>query len=68
MRTNATHIAGSEVSAAYFQLGRRADFEVRLTGNGLDLEAEMLKVAANQMDYQAATALFARARCTSRRH
>jgi flagellar basal-body rod protein FlgB len=46
--------------AAQFQLDRRGDFEVRPTGNAVNLEDEMLKVAANQMDYQAATALYAR--------
>jgi flagellar basal-body rod protein FlgB len=60
MRTNAAHIAGSEASAGRFQLDRRGDFEVRPTGNGVELETEMLKVAANQMDYQAATALYTR--------
>ena len=33
---------------------------MRPTGNAVSLEDEMLKVAANQMDYQAATALYAR--------
>ena len=37
-----------------------ATFEVRPTGNAVSLEDEMLKVAANQMDYQAATALYTR--------
>ena len=33
---------------------------MRPTGNGVNLEDEMLKVAANAMDYQAATALYTR--------
>ena len=33
---------------------------IRPGGNGVSLEDEMLKVANNQMDYQAATALYAR--------
>ncbi len=34
--------------------------EVRPAGNSVSLEDEMLKVASNQMDYQAATALYTR--------
>jgi len=30
------------------------------TGNAVSLEDEMMKVASNQMDYQAATALYTR--------
>jgi len=33
---------------------------VRPAGNSVNLEDEMMKVAANQMDYQAATALYTR--------
>lgn len=35
-------------------------FQVRPAGNAVSLEDEMLKVAANQMDYQAATQLYSR--------
>jgi flagellar basal-body rod protein FlgB len=60
-RTNAAHLAGSTTGAAgQFQLERRGDFEVRPAGNAVDLEDEMLKLAANQMDYQAATAIYSR--------
>src|SRR4051812_44754375 len=37
------------------QTERRAGHEVRPAGNAINLEDEMIKVAANQMDYQAAT-------------
>jgi flagellar basal-body rod protein FlgB len=58
-QTNGGHIAGSTVSGpAQFQIDRRAQFETRPTGNGVNLEDEMIKVAANQMDYQAATTLY----------
>ncbi len=50
----------SGAGGAQFQLDRRGRFEVRPAGNAVSLEDEMLKVAANQMDYQAATALYAR--------
>lgn len=35
-------------------------YEVRPGGNSVSLEDEMMKVAANQMEYQAATALYSR--------
>ena len=38
-----------------FQLDRNGGFEARPAGNAVSLEDEMMKVAANQMDYQAAT-------------
>ena len=59
-RTNAGHIAGGGAGHAQFEVDRRGSFEVRPTGNAVTLEDEMLKVAANQMDYQAATALYSR--------
>ena len=59
-RTSPTHLASSSAGAAQFQLDRRGEFEVRPTGNGVNLEDEMLKVASNAMDYQAATALYTR--------
>ena len=33
---------------------------MRPAGNAVNLEDEMIKVAANQMDYQAATSLYTR--------
>jgi flagellar basal-body rod protein FlgB len=59
-RTSPTHLAGVGAGASQFQLERRGEFEVRPAGNAVSLEDEMLKVAANQMDYQAATALYTR--------
>jgi flagellar basal-body rod protein FlgB len=38
--------------------GSRQQFEVRPAGNAVNLEDEMIKVAANQMDYQTATQLY----------
>jgi flagellar basal-body rod protein FlgB len=43
-----------------FQLDRHGGFEARPSGNAVSLEDEMLKVANNQMDYQAATSLYSR--------
>ena len=59
-RTSATHLAGIAGGPAHFRIDRNRDFEVRPTGNAVHLEDEMLKVAANNMDYQAATALYTR--------
>jgi flagellar basal-body rod protein FlgB len=57
--TNAAHIQGAG-GGGRFQPDRKASAEVRPSGNAVNLEDEMLKVAANQMDYQAATALYGR--------
>jgi flagellar basal-body rod protein FlgB len=59
-RTSPAHIAASGADAAQFEVDRRGSFEVRPAGNAVGLEDEMLKVAANQMDFQAASALYAR--------
>jgi flagellar basal-body rod protein FlgB len=59
-RTSAGHIAGAAAGREQFELDRRGNFEVRPAGNAVTLEDEMLKVAANQMEYQAATALYSR--------
>jgi flagellar basal-body rod protein FlgB len=61
LRTDAAHLSGSSTTgAAQFQSDRAGGYEVRPTGNAVNLEDEMLKVAANQMDYQAATTLYGR--------
>ena len=59
-QTRPGHIAASDAGTAQFQLDRRGTFEVRPAGNAVSLEDEMLKVASNQMDFQAATALYTR--------
>ena len=38
--------------------GHHQQYEVRPAGNAVTLEDEMMKVAANQMDYQAAAQLY----------
>src|SRR5262245_22161589 len=58
-RTSPAHVAGS-AGAPQFAPDRRLEFESRPSGNAVTLEDEMLKVASNAMDYQAATALYAR--------
>jgi flagellar basal-body rod protein FlgB len=59
-RTDPGHLGASAGSAVPFQPDRKGTFEVRPAGNAVTLEDEMLKVAANQMDYQAATTLYGR--------
>jgi flagellar basal-body rod protein FlgB len=59
LRTSPAHLASAEGAAA-FDLRSGGEFEVVPTGNGVSLEDEMLKVASNQMDFQAATALYTR--------
>jgi flagellar basal-body rod protein FlgB len=60
-RTDPLHIAGAATDGASgFQAQRRGGYEVRPTGNAVTLEDEMLKVAANQLDYQTVTSLYGR--------
>lgn len=59
VRTSPAHLTSSAVGGP-FQLDRKGDFETRPAGNAVSLEDEMMKVASNQMDYQAATALYTR--------
>jgi len=47
-------------AGSQFRADSKNNYEVRPTGNAVSLEDEMMKVAANQMDYQAATALYTR--------
>jgi flagellar basal-body rod protein FlgB len=58
-RTSAAHLA-SAGGDQKFQLTRGDTFEARPSGNAVSLEDEMLKVASNQMDFQAATTLYSR--------
>lgn len=57
--TQGAHIGGMTLSGSKFESERKGS-EIRPTGNSVNLEDEMMKVAANQMDYQAATALYSR--------
>jgi flagellar basal-body rod protein FlgB len=58
-RTDVAHIGGALGGEGAFASGRQ-QFQVKPAGNAVTLEDEMLKVASNQMDYQAATALYTR--------
>jgi flagellar basal-body rod protein FlgB len=47
-------------AAAGFDARTGGDFEITPSGNAVSLEDEMMKVSANQMDYQAITSLYSR--------
>jgi flagellar basal-body rod protein FlgB len=59
LRTSASHIAPSGGAGSFAQ-NAKAGTETRPAGNAVNLEDEMLKVSANQMDYAAATSLYTR--------
>jgi flagellar basal-body rod protein FlgB len=59
VRTSPVHLASS-ADTARFQLTRRNGFEIVPTGNAVNLEDQMLKVADNQMDFQTVTTLYSR--------
>ncbi len=58
--TETGHLPGLAGSRDAFQTERKGGYDVRPTGNAVNLEDEMMKVAANQMDYQAAASLYSR--------
>jgi flagellar basal-body rod protein FlgB len=60
MRTAGSHIASSGGAGQGFDQNRKAGFQTRPAGNAVNLEDEMLKVSANQMDYAAATSLYSK--------
>jgi flagellar basal-body rod protein FlgB len=58
--TEQGHIGGTTMSGSSFATQSKNNFEVAPTGNSVSLEDEMMKVSANQMDFQAASALYSR--------
>ena len=58
-RTSTGHMAANGAEPTFDQ-NRRVGFQTRPAGNAVNLEDEMLKVSANQMDYAAATSLYSR--------
>lgn len=59
-RTSATHIAVSGGAPTFQGDGGRSGFLTKPAGNAVNLEDQMLKVSANQMDYAAVTSLYSR--------
>jgi flagellar basal-body rod protein FlgB len=60
VRTSAAHIAPADGGPNEFDQNRKAGFETRPAGNAVNLEEEMMKVSANQMDYAAVTQLYSK--------
>lgn len=58
-RTNVNHIVGDNGGSG-FASADNLRFEIRPRGNGVTHEDEMMKVASNQMDYEAVTTLYTR--------
>ena len=50
----------SRFATGAFATQRQGKYDVRPAGNAVNLEDEMMKVAANQMDHQAAISLYSR--------
>jgi flagellar basal-body rod protein FlgB len=59
MRTDAQHIAGIGFGGSQFAADN-SHYEVRPRGNSVTHEDEMMKVASNQMDFDAVTSLYTR--------
>ena len=59
-RTAGSHLEGVGLSQSPFPNKNAPVYETRPAGNAINLEEEMMKVAANQMDFQTATALYTR--------
>ncbi|HTO66230.1 MAG TPA: flagellar basal body rod protein FlgB [Bradyrhizobium sp.] len=56
-QTSAAHMA-SAGGAPTFDQNKKVGFETRPAGNAVNLEEEMMKVSANQMDFAAITQLY----------
>jgi len=60
-QTENGHIGGGlSDSSSPFRSQKTPGYEVRPTGNAVSLEDEMMKVAANQLDFQAAATLYSK--------
>jgi flagellar basal-body rod protein FlgB len=58
-RTDPGHIAARDTDgSSALTATHRGNYDIRPSGNAVNLQDEMLKVAANQMDYQTATTLY----------
>jgi flagellar basal-body rod protein FlgB len=58
-RTSSGHIAAGPGGETFGQ-DRKSGFQTRPAGNAVNLEDQMLKASANQMDYAAVTSLYGR--------
>lgn len=60
MRTSGNHLSVSGGKHTFEGDSGRSGFLTKPAGNAVNLEDQMLKVSANQMDYAAATSLYTR--------
>jgi flagellar basal-body rod protein FlgB len=60
MKTSASHLGSSDPGPSFKHDGGKSAFQTRPAGNAVNLEDQMLKVSANQMDYAAVTSLYTR--------
>lgn len=58
--TSPAHMNAAGGTGSAFASRGAQKYETRPAGNSVNLEDEMVKVAANQMDYQAAASLYSR--------
>jgi flagellar basal-body rod protein FlgB len=58
-RTSQGHVSATGAEPTFDQ-NRRIGFQTRPAGNAVNLEDQMLKVSANQMDYAAVTSLYSK--------
>jgi len=54
------HLTGAAGAGSSFGVEGAGKYDVKPMGNAVNLEDQMMKVAANQMDHQAAISLYAR--------
>ena len=59
-RTSTSHMGSSDPGPTFKHDNGRSGFQTRPAGNAVNLEDQMLKVSANQMDYAAVTSLYSR--------
>jgi flagellar basal-body rod protein FlgB len=60
VRTDPNHMADPSFGGSQFASSSSANYEVRPRGNSVTHEDEMIKVASNQMDFEAVTSLYTR--------
>jgi flagellar basal-body rod protein FlgB len=60
MRTSTSHIGPPGAGQSFQQDSGKGAFQTRPAGNAVNLEDQMLKVSANQMDYAAVTSLYSK--------
>jgi flagellar basal-body rod protein FlgB len=58
--TTPGHLTSAGAKGSSFPMERSGKYDVKPMGNAVNLEDEMMKVAANQMDHQAAISLYSR--------